>query len=58
MLSVLDELENWGAILKTEPEVIHKLQAFEVAAFGSVSGDDSAQTEPASGRKPSRGPSL
>ena len=31
-ISILDELEQWEAYLKAEPEVIHKLQAFEQAA--------------------------
>jgi len=32
LVSVLDELEEWGAVLKAEPELIHKLREFEDAA--------------------------
>lgn len=30
--ALIKELETWEAVLKSEPEVIHKLRAFEAAA--------------------------
>lgn len=35
---LLEELENWAEILKSEPEVIHRLAAF--AAVAADVGDD------------------
>lgn len=32
LVSLLDRLENGGAVLKAEPELIHKLREFEAAA--------------------------
>ena len=52
--SILDELEEWQQYLKAEPEVIHKLRAFEAAA----NKRDSEPKQPV--RRPARlrGPSL
>jgi len=43
VLSILDELEEWERYLKAEPEIIHKLQAFEEAAN---EGDDKSVKPP------------
>jgi len=51
-ISILDELEEWEAFLKAEPEVIHKLRAFERAADGL------SENAPIPTRKRQRGPSL
>lgn len=58
LVSSLDELEEWGAVLKAEPELIHKLREFEVAAAGQVNDakKDTLKNAPR-GRQP-RGPSL
>ena len=32
--AIIEELENWERVLKAEPEVIHKLRAFQTAADG------------------------
>ncbi|MEM6901206.1 MAG: hypothetical protein AAF583_15730 [Pseudomonadota bacterium] len=34
LVCVLESLEEWGAVLKGEPEVIHRLAAFAEAAEG------------------------
>ncbi len=47
--SILDELEEWEAFLKAEPELIHKLRSFDEAAKPS-------QKPPCPARP--RGPSL
>ena len=47
--SILDELEEWEAFLKAEPELIHKLRSFDEAAKPSQ--------KPPSPARP-RGPSL
>lgn len=55
---LLSELENWSVILKSDPELTHRLAEFEAAASG---GDrPKAQLSPHIGksmRRPS-GPSL
>tara|TARA_R110002073_G_scaffold19509_1_gene71197 strand:+ start:7330 stop:7515 length:186 start_codon:yes stop_codon:yes gene_type:complete len=54
LASMLEELEEWERYLKAEPEVIHKLRAFDDAAAGR-------QSEPTRGVHRSarvRGPSL
>jgi len=55
-LSLLfQELEQWEAVLKSEPDVIHKLREFDAASQVS---SDAGQEKP-EGRPPSpvRGPS-
>ena len=37
---ILTELEEWTSILRTEPEVIHRLAAFAQAAEGDVEQHD------------------
>lgn len=58
LISVLDELEEWSSVLKAEPEVIHKLQEFEVAALRRDEKASLSETRTPSRRKPTRGPSL
>ena len=36
---VLEELENWTEVLKSEPEVIHRLAKFARAADGELEDD-------------------
>jgi predicted DNA-binding protein (MmcQ/YjbR family) len=50
--AVLSELEEWEAILKAEPELIHKLREFEQAAKAE------ANTAPRRSGPKMRGPSL
>ncbi len=47
--SILDELEEWEAFLKAEPELIHELRSFDTVANPS-------QKSPSSARP--KGPSL
>lgn len=37
---LLSELENWADILKAEPEVIHRLEAFSEAPSTECDADD------------------
>ncbi len=54
--SILDELENWEAVLKGEPEVIHKLG--QIDAEGDFTGKVEKSTgEHRRGRAALRGPS-
>ncbi|GAA6207868.1 hypothetical protein NBRC116601_11610 [Cognatishimia sp. WU-CL00825] len=58
LVSLLDELEEWGAVLKAEPELIHKLREFEAAASGRAK-DKEQNTQPKTPRRRQpRGPSL
>ena len=41
--SLLEELEEWGEVLKSEPEVIHRLSQFAAAA--SNGSDETGDTE-------------
>ena len=50
--AVLSELEEWEAILKAEPELIHKLREFEQAAKAEVNA------APRRSGPKMRGPSL
>lgn len=44
---LLEELENWSEVLKSEPEVIHRLAAFAEAAEDDLNGGtDGATTAP------------
>ena len=43
---LLSELEEWSDILKAEPEVIHRLEAFAAASGEDVEGDVSWGDEP------------
>ena len=54
LASLLEELEDWGEILKSEPEVIHKLRAFEAATSDKTK---SQKTAPRASKRPA-GPSL
>lgn len=54
LVSILDELEDWARYLNAEPEVIHKLQAFEDAARGV----GSEAKKPSEHPNLRRGPSL
>ncbi|MCP4937147.1 MAG: hypothetical protein GY927_23800 [bacterium] len=54
LVSILDELEEWGWYLEAEPEIIHKLRAFEDAASGTDNKPKETPTHPVR----SRGPSL
>ena len=47
--SILDELEEWEAFLKTEPELIHKLRSLDEAAKPNQKSPSPA---------PPRGPTL
>ncbi len=58
LVSLLDELEEWGGVLKAEPELIHKLRAFEAAASEAEERDAENETDAALRRKPMRGPSI
>jgi len=51
---VLEELENWAEVLKSEPEVIHRLAAFAGTADG---GQDLQDAEPVVSSAPA-GPSA
>jgi hypothetical protein len=51
--SVLEELESWEAYLKAEPELIHKLRAFENAAAGEENEQKNAVRLPTRPRGPS-----
>ncbi len=53
-ISILDELEQWEAFLKVEPEVIYKLRAFEKAA----NAEEKAELGARSSQLHRRGPSL
>ncbi len=44
--SLLEELEEWSEVLKSEPEVIHRLSLFAAAASGR--GNEDAETANAS----------
>ncbi|WP_299882496.1 hypothetical protein [uncultured Sulfitobacter sp.] len=44
---LLQELENWTEVLKSEPEVIHRLAAFADASEGSIDTLDDAPDVPA-----------
>ena len=52
--SILEELEEWGAYLKHQPEVIHKLREFENAASNREPTELVAAPRPVR----TRGPSL
>ena len=56
-VSVLDELEEWEAYLKSDPEIVHRLRAFSLAADG-VETVQKIDPDPRPGRSRSRGPSL
>lgn len=43
---LLEELENWTEVLKSEPEVIHRLAAFAEASEGSIDTLDDAPDVP------------
>lgn len=50
---ILEELEEWGAYLKAEPEVIHKLREFENAASDRKTAEAVKAPHPARMRGPS-----
>lgn len=52
--SILEQLEEWEAYLKSEPEVMHKLREFERAASEGEILENVKPLRPAR----SRGPSL
>lgn len=58
LVSLLDELEEWSAVLKAEPELIHKLREFEAAASGQAKDDKKDTHKNAPRRRQPRGPSL
>ena len=58
LVSLLDELEEWGGVLKAEPELIHKLRAFEAAASEVEERGSGHDTDTTLRRKPMRGPSI
>ena len=58
LVSLLDELEEWGAVLKAEPELIHKLREFEAAASGQAKDAKKDTHKNAPRRRQPRGPSL
>ena len=43
---LLSDLEEWSDILKAEPEVIHRLEAFSAASDEGVEGDVAWDDEP------------
>ncbi len=55
MSALFLELEHWAAVLKSEPEVIHKLREFD-----AVAKPDGRKRQKLSPQKPKpvRGPSL
>ncbi len=58
MFSLLEELETWGAVLKGEPEVIHKLRELDVVSQAGEAKDDLKPARRAQQPKAMRGPSL
>ncbi|MEM9477800.1 MAG: hypothetical protein AAGA71_21145 [Pseudomonadota bacterium] len=48
---VLEELEGWAAVLKSDPEVIHRLSAFAKAA-ANADGDDQVDAPDATQASP------
>ena len=50
---VLEELENWTEVLKSEPEVIHRLAAFVRAADGEPQEDMDGPLMPSAPEEPS-----
>ena len=56
--SLISELQNWEAVLKSDPEVIRKLREFEAAAAPGVKEEGkSARQKPKVVRR-MQGPSL
>lgn len=54
---LLRELEDWEAVLKAEPEVIHKLYSFEATVVAKPKPDKQRRVAQSPPRLHSRGPS-
>ena len=46
-VSLLEELDSWSAILKAEPELIHRLDAFAAAAAREAPAVEEVPAPPA-----------
>lgn len=56
--SLISELQNWEAVLKSDPEVIRKLREFDAAAAPTEAADEKPDRQKPKAVRQMQGPSL